>query len=78
MAKQNGRKPLEAQSKPSLPIPPRTGIYHRGLQNSVVPSGAIGQRGNVTAVFVSTKQARRPIKVRDSGEHFFKAPVGHN
>ena len=78
MAKQNGRKPFEVQSEPSLPILPGAGTYHRGLQNSVEPSGATGQRGKVTVVFVSAQQARRLIKDRGLGEYFFKAPVRHN
>jgi len=78
MAKQNGRRPLEAQSEPSLPIPPGAGTYHRGLQNFVESSRATGQREKVIAVFVSAQQTRRPIKVKGWGERFFKALVKHN
>ena len=78
MNKQNRMRLHEAQSKSSLSIPPGTRAYRRGLQNSVEPSGAIGQRGKITAVFVSAQRARRPSKVRGLGERFFKAAVGHN
>ena len=74
----NGRRPLEVQPEPPLPILPSAGAYHRGLQNSMEPSGATGQRGKVTVVFVSAQWARRLVKVRGLGEHFFKAPVMHN
>ena len=66
------------QPEPPLPILPSAGAYHRGLQNSMEPSGATGQRGKVTVVFVSAQWARRLVKVRGLGEHFFKALVMHN
>ena len=78
MAKQNGRRSLEAQPEPSLPIPLGAGAYHQGLQNSVEPSGATSQRGKVIVVFVSAQGTKRPIKGRGLKERFFKAPVRHN
>ena len=71
MAKQNGRGPLEAQPKFSLPIPPGARAYHQGLQNSVEPFGATSQKRKATTVFISAQQARRPIKVEGSRECFF-------
>ena len=32
MAEQDEWRPLEMQSEPSLPIPPKAGVYHEGLQ----------------------------------------------
>ena len=52
------------KSKPLLPVPPRSGAYHRGLQNSVEPSGATSQGGEVATIFVSTQSTRRPVKIR--------------
>ena len=40
------------------------------------PSGATGQRGNVTTVLVSTQRTRRPNKVKGLGEHFFRLLLG--
>ena len=45
----------EVQLKSSLSIPPGTGAYYPGLQNSVEPSGATGKRGKVTIVFISAQ-----------------------
>ena len=76
MAQQNGRRSLKAQPEPPLPIPSGARTYHPGLQNSMEPPGEIGQRGKVAIFFVSIQRIRRPIKVRGSGERFFKAPLG--
>ena len=53
MAKQDGRRPFEAQLEPPLPISPGTGAYHRGLQNPMESSGVASWREKVAAVFVS-------------------------
>ena len=78
MAKQNGKRPHEVQPESLFLIPPRAMAYHRGLQNSMEPSGATGQRAKVTTVFVSAQRVRRPSKVRGSRKCFFKAPVKHD
>ena len=31
MAKQDDRKPFEAQSEPLMPVPPGPGAHHKGL-----------------------------------------------
>ena len=40
------------------------------------PSGATGQRGNVTTVLVPTQRTRRPNKVKGLREHFFRLLLG--
>ena len=78
MAKQDGRRPFEAQLEPPLPISPRTGAYHRGLQNPMESSGVASWREKVAAVFVSAQRVGRPVKVKGAGERFFKAPFRHH
>ena len=78
MAEQDEWRSIKAQSKPALPVPPRVGAYHQGLSNSVEPSGATGQGGEVATVLVSTQQMRRLVKVKGPGECLFKAPVRYN
>ena len=78
MTKQIGRRSLEAQPEPSLPISLGVEVYPRGLQNFVESFGAIGQRRKVTTVFVLAQWAGKPIEVKDSGERFFKVPFRHN
>ena len=50
MAEQNEWRPFEVQPKPSLPIPPREGTYHQGLQNTVEPFGATGQGREIATI----------------------------
>ena len=78
MAKKDGRRPLETQPKPLLPISLGVGAYHRGLQNFMESFGAASQRGKVAVVFISDQQAGRLVKVRGAGEHFFKASFRHH
>ena len=42
MAKQDGRRPYEAQPKLSLPIPPRAGAFYKRLQEIMKSFGIIG------------------------------------
>ena len=50
MAEQDEWRPFEAQLEPSLPIPSGAGTYHWGLQDTMEPFEAIGQRGKVATI----------------------------
>ena len=50
MVEQDEWRPFKAQPEPSLPVSPGVGTYHWGLQDTMEPSEAIGQRGKVATI----------------------------
>ena len=78
MATQNGRRSNEAQSKPSLSIPPGARIHHRRLQNFMESSGTASQRWKVESISTSTMRIRWPGRTKISKRYIFKATFGHN
>ena len=63
MAKQNGRRPNEAQSKLSLSIPPGARTHHGRLQNFVESSGIAGQRWKVEAISTLVQQVKQSGRI---------------
>ena len=78
MAEQDEWRPIEAQPKRPLPIPPGMGIYHRGLPNIVEPFRVTSHGGEVATTSILTRQTRGPVKDRGPGECSSKAPVRYD
>ena len=76
MIEQDEWRPFEDQPEPSLPVSPKAGTYHRGLQNTMEPSWATGQRGKVATISILAQQARRPVKIRGSGDAPLRPSLG--
>ena len=78
MAKQDGRRPHEAQPEPILTIPSRTRAHHQGLPELKESLGPASTRRKIKAPLVSSQWSTRTGESKVSERHLLKNPYKHN
>ena len=66
------------QPESSLPKPPGTKAYYRGLQDLVESSKAVGAGEEVETILVSAQWARQPNWVESAKRYFFETPTRYD